>query len=107
MQKWEYCVLGPVQGIQVTHGAAEPEGFKGVVPSSYGDAALVSCGTMACTAERIKGMWDDPMATLKTVALLGDNGWELVGSGTVEDSESRTAHFLYFKRPMQEQGQES
>jgi hypothetical protein len=83
MQKWEYCAVGPV--------AFAPEG-----PAGY-DAVLA-----AFSAARLKSTDTDEIA--RTIARLGEEGWEMVGCGDIGPRPLSTGimHYLYFKRPKQE-----
>ena len=87
MQKWEYCTLGPIEfsstswkwipneptRIVFTTKGIKEEGFKIDETSSLTDV-------------------QDEVATV--LAQLGEQGWEMVGCGSVFAS----GHFLYFKR---------
>jgi hypothetical protein len=87
MQKWEYCTLGPIEfsstswkwipneptRIVFTTKGVKEEGFKIDETSSLTDV-------------------QDEVATV--LAQLGEQGWEMVGCGSVFAS----GHFLYFKR---------
>ena len=83
MQKWEYCVVGPIKelgglpaGQYPKISYYTPEGRKGT---------------------QIKGDFGETEAIAKVVANLGCDGWEMVGCGSVNEA---TLHFIYFKRPI-------
>ena len=105
MQKWEYCVVGPV-GVSFTEkktpGVLIPEAAARFPGPGY-MASLVYLNSEGLTRPRVI---DSAGALATTIAALGDEGWELAGCGTQGRGDSRGTvnleHFLYFKRPLQE-----
>ena len=89
MQKWEYCTLGPIEysstswkwipneptRIVFTRKGAKEEGFK-----------IDEEGALKDVQDEVAGV----------LASLGEQGWEMVGCGSV----FAAGHFLYFKRPI-------
>ena len=75
MPKWEYCAIRSTNGW--------------VVKS---DPALCFYNQNGVREEKIA---EDRDALAKTIARLGDQGWEMVGCGSVA-----FGHAIYFKRPI-------
>ena len=108
MQKWEYCAVGPID-TGSTRGDPT-EGVMGMLfapttarfPGPAYQATLVFMKREGLTPPRAI---DSPDDLARTVAALGDDGWELVGCGTrgnhtgFDKKDLRLEHFLYFKRP--------
>lgn len=87
MQKWEYCVVGPVKS-----NLQGDRSFWGHYPN------LLYLRADGRSGRVIEGKAQEEAENLaKAVAELGDEGWELVGMGNVAEN----AHFLYFKRAKQ------
>ena len=83
MTKWEFCSIYPIEEYKhwlVPYG----EGFK--------ENFTVDGGTR----EEVP---DDPHDLARLIAQLGEDGWELGGTGNV----SEVRHALYFKRPIEEE----
>ena len=80
MQKWEYCVVGPINMISGPKGAKlMGQSILKAIAGDYADWTGVI----------------PPDATPHYLAQLGNDGWELVGCGNDGDK-----HVLYFKRPV-------
>lgn len=82
MQKWEYCILGPI--VKSMDGSPKPESMT------------ASKTTFSKEEKKVKPMGGDGF--LKYMVQLGLEGWELVGTGNT----GTDSHFLYFKRPIEE-----
>jgi hypothetical protein len=78
MQKWEYCA---VVNIREDSGGFTPE-----------NPAIWYFATDGIQVTPIKGKASSMVA--KTIAELGEEGWEMVGAGNL----SGHRHALYFKR---------
>jgi len=85
MQKWEYCVVGPVKS-----NSLGDRSFWGHYPNKL---FLTGEGRRGAVIEGSGKKEADNLA--KAISELGDEGWELIGTGNVAED----AHFLYFKRP--------
>jgi hypothetical protein len=86
MQKWEYCALGPIKGL-------DGDGLKGYYPT------LVVFGPGGASHPYGKMTGGNEQFTLaSTVARLGLEGWELVATGPLPFSNAGDHHTLYFKR---------
>jgi hypothetical protein len=81
MQKWEYCA---VVGVRRFNHKLDPS-FPGVWHFTE----------LGIQATQIKGPEADEVA--KTIAQLGEQGWEMVGAGSTGEG---SFHILYFKRPL-------
>jgi hypothetical protein len=80
MQKWEYCAIVGIRRAD-----------DGLNPYRPGIWHFTELGIQSTRIEKPEA---DEVA--KTIAQLGEQGWEMVGAGsTVEGSQ----HVLYFKRP--------
>ena len=89
MQKWEYCTLGPVEYSSTTWKWAPNEPAR-IVFTSKG---VMEEGININGDSSLKDVQDEVAAVL---ARLGEEGWEMVGCGSV----FAAGHFLYFKRPV-------
>jgi hypothetical protein len=88
MQKWEYCVVGP---IIKNFGGSD---FAGYYPYL---AVLTNQGPQTRAIFGESGMSEnDHLAN--TIAQLGEAGWEMIGCGST-GGKYVTSHLLYFKRP--------
>jgi hypothetical protein len=83
-QKWEYCTL--------TKAAYTSSPRAGVYWISYFRASGVQVVDVEDNATTNAAM-------SKALARLGDEGWELVGSGPLEVRPGTKLDALYFKRP--------
>jgi hypothetical protein len=79
MTKWEFCSIYPIE-----------EYRHWLVP--YGDGFKETFTLEGGKREEVP---DDPHDLARSIAQLGEDGWELVGCGNV----SEVRHALYFKRP--------
>lgn len=92
-QKWEYCAVGPVKVSQT---------LEGHYPW------MINFKNEGLYANRIQkqGQLNERDILAQTIAKLGDEGWEMVGMGTVPGAGSgehnEPAHLIYFKRPKSE-----
>ena len=84
MQKWEYCVVGPLSG--TVRGLDSNHPYIGY----FNDKGLVETS--------LKGK-DEMHRVASVIAKLGNEGWEMSGCGIAGLSTS--SHFLYFKRPIE------
>ncbi|MDP2937605.1 MAG: hypothetical protein Q8O86_14065 [Dehalococcoidia bacterium] len=81
MQKWEYCaVVGVGQASSSRHLLPEYPALWHFAPDG-------------CHLTEIKGK--EALEIAKTIATLGEEGWEMVGCGNTDVKR----HTLYFKRP--------
>lgn len=81
MQKWEYCAISGLQGLQTSY------------PRMY----LFTHNGMEIVADfkkRPKGV-PERDAVGQLIARLGDEGWEMIGTGNIDE----VMHCIYFKRP--------
>ncbi len=81
MQKWEYCMIGPIKST-----ITGPEGY-------YPYTVHLTDKGLAKTRIEGAGILSEISILAQTVAKLGEEGWEMVGCGNTGDS-----HYLYFKR---------
>lgn len=89
MPKWEYCII--------TGLAADSLGFSTNYPKMQ---VFTAKGVELKTdfQQRQRGVSEVNMVGA-TIALLGVDGWELVGSAEADDTPSSgKIHVLYFKR---------
>lgn len=101
MQKWEYCVITGVDSSSI--GV-----FKGQYPKlNYfgfnGISQEVDLGNSAAS-KRPKG-WEkvgEGGYIAYTIAKLGSEGWEMVGTGTGSSMQGTGTHCIYFKRPIEQ-----
>lgn len=109
MEKWEYCVLGPLRAY-----------LQPVRQDTYCEIwYLTSVGTQLPTHLNLAQFHQDNTEQVaQLIWLLGEEGWELItsGSGVVEltignetsltggegHKREETGHMLYFKRRKQE-----
>lgn len=84
MQKWEYCIVGPIKG---------DHRWAGHYPSQI---FLTANGQTQTPIEGSKKETEEEVLA-KTIAQMGMEGWELVAAGSVKEV---TFHYLYFKRPV-------
>ena len=92
MQKWEYCILGPMKFAGTAHG---------MIGGFYPVLVYLQPGKPQITHKIKKqhGM-EERDIVLSTIAQLGEEGWEMISSGTTSLTSGVVgAHFLYFKRP--------
>jgi len=82
MQKWEYCAV-----YQITQ--------MGGWLTSVGMAYIEEFTDRGATRKNFE---HSPDALADVIAGLGNEGWEMVGTGVV----SEHYHTLYFKRPIEE-----
>ena len=86
MQVWEYCAVVGIQRY------SERRGFHPRWPAIW---HFTSDGI-----KEVEITIDEIKTTAKTIAQLGEQGWEMVSVGTISaGGESETTHILYFKRP--------
>ena len=93
MNKWEYCVLGPIKGL-------DSGGLMGYYPSVlFFGLDGISRNVSLTLPLRGKISGNEQVNIAKAIAQLGAEGWEMVGSGVVPfGSEPHPHHVLYFKR---------
>jgi hypothetical protein len=100
MLKWEYCVVGPLS-----------TGLRPVLPESYCEIWYLTDSGI-----QVPGQLNLPFINQDNVHysaqllwLLGEEGWELVGSGAglvaLSAGSGEMGHMLYFKRRKQESNQ--
>ncbi len=89
MQKWEYCTLGPIE-YSSTSWKWIPNEPTRIVFTTKG---VKEQGFHINEDHSLKDVQDEVSTAL---AQLGEQGWELVGCGSV----FAAGHFLYFKRPL-------
>ncbi|MBK9927767.1 MAG: hypothetical protein IPP66_21045 [Anaerolineales bacterium] len=87
MPKWEYCAIGPIQ-------QDEAAKWKGFYPQ------LIYFLKDGLKEQRIskEGNISERDILAKTIAELGENGWELISTGDSVITSSKGMHYLYFKR---------
>ena len=90
MQKWEYCVVGPVKNIA---GQAQVKPMIGYYPTRLKFGVDKGERTYIYALEG-----DEDRNLVRLIAEMGQDGWELVGTGPVEP-DGIVMHLLYFKRP--------
>jgi hypothetical protein len=81
MQKWEYCAVGPLEGLSM---GRHPYLCHFTVE-----------GQRLSRIEKTRGISERDMVA-QTITQLGNDGWEMVGCGTMWKGDR---HLLYFKRP--------
>jgi hypothetical protein len=86
MQKWEYCVVGPIK--------ANVDGWRGMWPKRTN---FLDTGMKVKTIKVEVGL-EEHESLAKIISQMGKEGWEMVGCGNVE-----AYHLIYFKRPLEEQ----
>jgi len=89
MQKWEYCTLGPIEYSSTSWQWIPNEPIR-ILFTSKG---IKEQGFDLDESSSLKDV-QDKVATV--LAQLGEQGWEMVGCGSV----FAAGHFLYFKRPL-------
>jgi hypothetical protein len=93
MDKWEYCVVGPLS-----------TGLRPVLPESFCEVwYLTDSGIQIPELTNLYYLSQENIQhSAQIIWLLGEDGWELVGSGTglvsVSPGTGETGHMLYFKR---------
>ena len=95
VRKWEHCSVSPVNG--VTQDAGKVKG-----------AAIISYVTgSGYRTEKVEATVDGGVSAMnlatsnalaKAVSKLGDEGWEMVGEGTLLPESSGNQKVLYFRR---------
>ena len=86
MNKWEYCVLGAIKGI-------DSRGLLGNFPR------IVFFGLDGISRNVSLTGGNEQVNIAKAIAQLGAEGWEMVGNGVVPfGTEPPPHHVLYFKR---------
>lgn len=101
MQKWEYCVITGV--VINTNGVLTGRNPRLYHFSLDGIDKKEYLGDNAANA-RPRG-WKDVNETgyiAHTVAMLGSEGWEMVGTGMGNEIEGIMAHCIYFRRPIED-----
>ena len=84
MQKWEYCVVGPI--------SRDPDVIER-------ENAGISYIYTDCVKTRTV---DNKKEFPQIIAQLGNEGWELTGVTPIYQGSAYTHHILYFKRPKSE-----
>jgi len=96
MDKWEYCVIGP---IGVSLNPIPPDLFCEIWYLTDGGVQVPSKLNLPFASQ------NNVDYTAQLLWLLGDEEWELVGSGTglvaISAGSGEMAHMLYFKRRKQ------
>jgi len=100
MQKWEYCVITGVDNSSIgTFTGHYPRlSFLGL----RGISEEVDLGKNAAP-KRPEG-WEKVSEggyIAYTIAKLGSEGWEMVGTGTGSSTNGTGSHCIYFKRPIE------
>jgi hypothetical protein len=96
MDKWEYCLVGPLS-----------TSLRSVVPDTYCEVCyLTGSGIQQQTHFNVQYLSQDTVHyAAQVICLLGDDGWELVGSGSgmvpIGTGVGEMGHMLYFKRKKQ------
>ena len=100
MQKWEYCIITGV--------ATDANGrFRGLNPKLYffsldGIEEIYDLGD-STASERPAG-WkrvNEAGYIAYTIANLGAEGWEMVGTSVESYVQGAIAHCIYFRRPIE------
>ena len=87
MQQWEYLTVGPIK---------RAHGFEGDYPYL---TQLTNTGRKVARIAGKGGIAEGEVFAT-TIAQLGEDGWEMVGCGTVNGTTAGSVmHVLYFKRP--------
>ena len=89
MDKWEYCVLGPIKDV-------DNRGLIGDYPAWI----YFTLDGPKKAPVNIRDGGNEPTVLAKAIAQLGLEGWELVGVGDV-GADRTSYHVLYFKRLVQ------
>lgn len=91
MNKWEYCVLGPIKGL-------EGGGLLGYYPKIV-FFGLDGINRSTSLTASLRGGGDERVMIAKAIAQLGAEGWEMAGNGVVAfGTDAQPGHVLYFKR---------
>lgn len=96
MDKWEYCVIGPL-GV----------GLRPIPPESFCEIwYLTDGGVQAPSQLNLPFLSQDTIQyAAQLIWLLGQEGWELIASGTglvaMSAGSGEMGHMLYFKRRRQ------
>jgi hypothetical protein len=96
MEKWEYCMIGPLS-----------TGLMPIPPESFCQIGyLTDSGIQVPDQLNLPFISQDTIQfTAQLLWLLGEDGWELAGSGTglvaLSQGSGVTGHMLYFKRRKQ------
>ena len=85
MKQWEYCLI---RGLDM-----EEESFE-KRKSFFNPPWLIKFTT---TGQQVSKLSSSPDEFAKTIAKLGEDGWEMVGSNTF--GPGMQYHAIYFKRP--------
>jgi hypothetical protein len=98
VQKWEYCTVFPVNKIHRNDSK-----ITGTAVISYMRGSGYQSEKVEATIEG--GVNSLNLAThnalAKAISKLGDEGWEMVGEGTLLSESSSNQKVLYFKRSKQ------
>jgi hypothetical protein len=86
MQKWEHCCVGPIK---------ESSGWKGHYPK----LSFFEPDGLEEESIKASGGSTEEDVLAATIARLGEEGWEMVGCGTLGSGQGINMHYLYFKRP--------
>ena len=89
MQKWEYCSLGPFRDAS----------WGGYYPrlTYYTDK-----GPKHFSMKEFNKDIETSEGLARTIAALGNDGWEMVGFGAVPGRHDEAHHIIYFKRPIED-----
>ena len=97
MKKWDYCAIGPLG----------PD-LQPVRPDSFCEIwYLTGIGIQTPAQLNLPNFSQDPIQySAQLIWLLGEEGWELAGSGTtnvaLNAGSGELGHMLYFKRERQD-----
>lgn len=87
MQKWEYCAITGISALSSKLSTSYPSLLQFSDQGTY---------VTKIRDEVIENVYfDEETLTAKRIAKLGEEGWELVGTGNTSEG----IHMLYFKRP--------
>jgi hypothetical protein len=99
MNKWEYCVIGP---LSTSLRPIPPESFCEIWYLNDSGVQVPNQLNLSFFSQ------DNVQYSAQLIWLLGEEGWEMIGSGTglvaLSPGSGETGHMLYFKRRKNEVG---
>ena len=99
-QRWEHCSVGPVNGATVDAGKVTGSAMIFYIRAGGYQAERIDA-TITQGQGAAQQSWEEVQdsALAKAVAKLGEEGWELVGEGTLSPRLDNQRKALYFRRP--------
>lgn len=89
--QWEYCAVGSIKSVEAKMGV------------DVGNPLLITFTRKGANIQSLKG---GETSVAEMIARLGEEGWEMVGTGNVFATTTITGtggvpgHLVYFKRPI-------